>query len=284
MDKRMVVLPDNTALPAIGQGTWYMGEHSSDMTQEVRALQAGIDAGLTLIDTAEMYADGGAERVVGKAISGRRDQVFLVSKVYPWNAGGQKAIDACEGSLKRLGTDHLDLWLLHWRGNIPLEETVRVMESLAKQGKIRRWGVSNLDASDMQELWDIQGGQACMVNQVLYHLASRGIEYDLLPWCNTHHIPVMAYSPLAQAGRLRRGLMQHSGIQAMAAELGVTVAQLLLAWVIRQPGVIAIPKASSVEHVQQNADAANIVLTQAHCELLDAFFAPPVHKLPLDMV
>ncbi|MEY8710243.1 hypothetical protein A9B99_18495 [Mangrovibacter phragmitis] len=284
MDKRKVVLPDNTALPAIGQGTWYMGERSSDITQEVRALQAGIDAGLTLIDTAEMYADGGAERVVGKAISGCRDQVFLVSKVYPWNAGGQKAIEACEGSLKRLGTDYLDLWLLHWRGNIPLEETVRVMESLVKQGKIRRWGVSNLDASDMQELWDIQGGQACMVNQVLYHLASRGIEYDLLPWCSTHHIPVMAYSPLAQAGRLRRGLMQHSGILSMAAELGVTVAQLLLAWVIRHPGVMAIPKASSVEHVQQNAQAANIVLTQAHCELLDSFFVPPVHKMPLDMV
>ncbi|WP_226569980.1 aldo/keto reductase [Mangrovibacter yixingensis] len=284
MDKRMVVLPDNTVLPTIGLGTWYMGERNSDTAQEVRALQAGVDTGLRLIDTAEMYADGGAERVVGKAIAGRRDDVFLVSKVYPWNAGGQKAIEACEGSLKRLGTDHIDLWLLHWRGNIPLEETVRVMEHLVKQGKIKRWGVSNLDTSDMQELWNIQGGKACMVNQVLYHLASRGIEYDLLPWCNTHQIPVMAYSPLAQAGRLRRGLAQHSGLQKVAAELGITVMQLLLAWVIRQPGVMAIPKASSVEHVHQNAQAASIVLTKEQCELLDSFFAPPEHKMPLDMV
>ena len=188
MKAKTVQFPDGTTVPAIGQGTWYMGERNSDLRAEVQALQQGLDAGMTLIDTAEMYADGGAERVVGEAIAGRRDAAFLVSKVYPHHAGGAKAIAACEQSLKRLKTECIDLYLLHWRGSIPLHDTVAAMETLQASGKIRRWGVSNLDTDDMQALWKIPGGQACMTNQVLYHAAARGIEFDLLPWLSLIHI------------------------------------------------------------------------------------------------
>ncbi|MDA3135347.1 aldo/keto reductase [Atlantibacter subterranea] len=271
-------------IPAIGQGTWYMGENAAQRRQEVAALQRGIDLGLTLIDTAEMYAEGGAEHVVGEAIRGRRDEVYLVSKVYPWNAGGQKAQAACEASLKRLGTDYLDLYLLHWRGNIPFEDTIAAMESLMAQGKIGRWGVSNLDADDMQTLWMLQGGKECATNQVLYHLGSRGIEYDLLPWCAERHMPVMAYCPLAQAGRLRDDLMNDPVVNAIARDKGVTAAQVLLAWVIRRPGVLAIPKASTIEHVEENAAALDVKLTAQDIEQLDAAFPPPGRKMPLDVV
>ncbi|MBL7636223.1 aldo/keto reductase [Atlantibacter hermannii] len=274
----------STPIPAIGQGTWYMGENAAQRRQEVAALQRGIDLGLTLIDTAEMYAEGGAEKVVGEAIRGRRDEVYLVSKVYPWNAGGQKAQAACEASLKRLGTDYLDLYLLHWRGNIPFEETIAAMESLMAQGKIGRWGVSNLDIDDMQTLWKLQGGQQCATNQVLYHLGSRGIEYDLLPWCAERHLPVMAYCPLAQAGRLRDDLMRNAVVNAIAQEKNITAAQLLLAWVIRHPGVLAIPKASDMKHVEENAAALDVKLTAQDIEQLDAAFAPPDRKMPLDVV
>ncbi|UTJ45647.1 aldo/keto reductase [Atlantibacter subterranea] len=271
-------------IPAIGQGTWYMGENAAQRRQEVAALQRGIDLGLTLIDTAEMYAEGGAEHVVGEAIRGRRDEVYLVSKVYPWNAGGQKAQAACEASLKRLGTDYLDLYLLHWRGNIPFEDTIAAMESLMAQGKIGRWGVSNLDADDMQTLWMLQGGKECATNQVLYHLGSRGIEYDLLPWCAERHMPVMAYCPLAQAGRLRDDLMNDPVVNAIARDKGITAAQVLLAWVIRRPGVLAIPKASTIEHVEENAAALDVKLTAQDIEQLDAAFPPPGRKMPLDVV
>ncbi|MDV7025196.1 aldo/keto reductase [Atlantibacter subterranea] len=271
-------------IPAIGQGTWYMGENAAQRRQEVAALQRGIDLGLTLIDTAEMYAEGGAEHVVGEAIRGRRDEVYLVSKVYPWNAGGQKAQAACEASLKRLGTDYLDLYLLHWRGNIPFEDTIAAMESLMAQGKIGRWGVSNLDADDMQSLWMLQGGKECATNQVLYHLGSRGIEYDLLPWCAERHMPVMAYCPLAQAGRLRDDLMNDPVVNAIARDKGITAAQVLLAWVIRRPGVLAIPKASTIKHVEENAAALDVKLTAQDIEQLDAAFPPPGRKMPLDVV
>lgn len=271
-------------IPAIGQGTWYMGENAAQRRQEVAALQRGIDLGLTLIDTAEMYAEGGAEHVVGEAIRGRRDEVYLASKVYPWNAGGQKAQAACEASLKRLGTDYLDLYLLHWRGNIPFEDTIAAMESLMAQGKIGRWGVSNLDADDMQTLWMLQGGKECATNQVLYHLGSRGIEYDLLPWCAERHMPVMAYCPLAQAGRLRDDLMNDPVVNAIARDKGITAAQVLLAWVIRRPGVLAIPKASTIEHVEENAAALDVKLTAQDIEQLDAAFPPPGRKMPLDVV
>lgn len=274
-----------TLLPAIGQGTWYMGENARSRQQEVSALRAGIDLGLTLIDTAEMYADGAAEEVVGEALQGGlRDKVFLVSKVYPWNAGGEKAIAACEASLRRLKTDALDLYLLHWRGNYSLAETVEVMETLIRQGKIRRWGVSNLDYGDMQELMQVSGGNACATNQVLYHLASRGIEYDLLPWCQQQAIPVMAYCPLAQAGRLRDGLMENSVVQQIAEAHRASAAQILLAWVIRHQGVMAIPKASSIKHVEENAAALAIVLIDDEMRQLDAAFPAPKGKTPLDVV
>lgn len=273
-----------TPLAAIGQGTWYMGENAGLRRQEINALQRGIDLGLTLIDTAEMYAQGGAELVVGEAIRGRRDEVYLVSKVYPWNAGGQKAQTACEASLKRLGTDYLDLYLLHWRGNIPFEETIAAMESLMAQGKIGRWGVSNLDADDMQTLWKLKDGQGCATNQVLYHLGSRGIEYDLLPWCAERYLPVMAYCPLAQAGRLRDDLMNHVVVNAIARNKGITVAQVLLAWAIRNPDVLAIPKASSIAHVEENAAAREVKLTAQEVALLDGAFPPPRRKMPLDVV
>ncbi|EZI31769.1 Aldo/keto reductase [Pantoea agglomerans] len=271
-------------LPVIGQGTWYMGENPAQRADEVAALQAGLEYGLQLIDTAEMYADGGAEEVVGQALLGRRDRALLVSKVYPWNAGEVDAIAACERSLRRLQTDYLDLYLLHWRGNIPLEETLRAMERLQQQGKIRHWGVSNFDTDDMAELWDEEKGEACATNQVLYHLASRGIEFDLLPACQQRGVPVMAYCPLAQAGRLRDSLFTDPQLTQIAQQKGISVAQLLLAWVIRQPGVIAIPKASSVAHVQENAAALEVKLTDEDLQLIDRAWPAPQHKLPLDIV
>jgi len=271
-------------LPVIGQGTWYMGENPAQRDTEVAALQAGLECGLQLIDTAEMYADGGAEEVVGQALLGRRDEALLVSKVYPWNAGEVDAIEACERSLRRLQTDYLDLYLLHWRGNVPLEETLRAMERLQQQGKIRHWGVSNFDTDDLAELWDEPQGDQCATNQVLYHLASRGIEFDLLPACQQRGMPVMAYCPLAQAGRLRDSLFTDPVLTQIAQQKGISVAQLLLAWVIRQPGVIAIPKASSVVHVQENAAALAVVLTDEELQLIDRAWPAPQHKVPLDIV
>lgn len=284
MSDNTVMFEHGLALPAIGQGTWYMGENADQRQKEIAALRAGIDAGLTLIDTAEMYADGGAEEVVGEALQGRREQVFLVSKVYPWNAGGQKAVTACDASLRRLKTDYLDLYLLHWRGNYSLAETVEAMETLIRQGKIRRWGVSNLDYDDMQELYGVTGGKACATNQVLYHLGSRGIEFDLLPWCQQQQIPVMAYCPLAQAGRLRDDLFNSRAVQDVAHAHQATPAQVLLAWAIRQPGVMAIPKASSVEHVKENAAALALQLSDEAIALLDQAFPAPGRKTPLDVV
>ncbi len=284
MTDKQVVFAGDVVLPAIGQGTWYMGENSGQRRAEVSALRAGVDLGLTLIDTAEMYADGGAEEVVGEALNGLRERVFLVSKVYPWNAGGQKAISACEASLRRLKTDYLDLYLLHWSGNFSFAETVEAMEALIAQGKIRRWGVSNLDADDMQALWQIPGGKRCATNQVLYHLGSRGIEYDLLPWCQQHHLPVMAYSPLAQAGRLRSGLLNHPVVNEIAHAHCASAAQILLAWVISHHGMMAIPKAASVGHVQQNAAALSITLSAQELAVLDKAYPAPKSKTALDMV
>lgn len=282
MTAKHVTFTNQVSLPAIGQGTWYMGEDPSRRRDEVSALQAGLDLGLRLIDTAEMYADGAAEEVVGEALTGRRDSAFLVSKVYPWNAGGEKAIAACEASLRRLKTDYLDLYLLHWMGDFSFAETVDAMETLIAQGKIRRWGVSNLDYDDMQALWQVPGGREGATNQVLYHLASRGIEYDLLPWCQ-QQMPVMAYSPLAQAGRLRGDLLSNSVVNDIARVHNVSAAQILLAWVIRQSGVIAIPKAASVAHVEQNAAALQITLSVDELKQLDKAYPAPKGKTALDM-
>ncbi|WP_253444421.1 aldo/keto reductase [Halomonas sp. Y3] len=281
------------ALPAIGQGTWYMGEGLAPRGDEVRALQHGLSLGLALIDTAEMYADGGAEEVVGRALLGRRDEAFLVSKVYPWNAGRDAAIAACEASLERLGTDYLDLYLLHWPGEIPLEETLEAFERLREAGKIRRFGVSNFDVDEMANLHALPGGEACAVNQVLYHLGSRGIEHALLPWQRARGIPTMAYCPLAQGGQLRRELLTHPELLEVASGLGITPTQLLLAWAIRpvadpqgerRRDVIAIPKATGLEHVEQNARVLEIALTDEALERLDAAFPAPDCKTPLDIV
>ncbi|MCE0733132.1 aldo/keto reductase [Halomonas sp. G15] len=275
-------------LPAIGQGTWYMGEGLAPRSDEIRALQHGLAMGLTLIDTAEMYADGGAEEVVGEALAGRRDEAFLVSKVYPWNAGRDSAIAACEASLKRLRTDHLDLYLLHWPGSIPLDETLEAFERLREAGKIRRFGVSNFDIDEMRALHALPGGEACAVNQVLYHLGSRGIEHSLLPWQREHGMPTMAYCPLAQAGGLREDLLGHPEVLGIAARHGITPAQVLLAWAIRphdgRRDVIAIPKAARVDHVEQNAAALHVRLDDDALARLDAALPAPDRKVPLDIV
>ncbi|WP_153787974.1 aldo/keto reductase [Pseudomonas sp. EMN2] len=265
-----------TRVPAIGQGTWYMGEDPGSKAAEVAALQQGIELGLSLIDTAEMYAEGGAEQVVGQAIAGRRDQVFLVSKVYPHNASRRGVPTACERSLKRLGTECIDLYLLHWRGQYPLEETVEAFERLIEQGRIRRWGVSNFDLDDLQEL----DNPACATNQVLYNPAERGIEFDLLPWSRQRQLPTMAYCPLAQAGRL----LHHPVLVEIAARHAATPAQVSLAWVTRGEGVIAIPKAVSPAHVRLNAAAGDLVLTEADLQAIDQAFAPPTRKQRLAMV
>ncbi|MBB3229189.1 aldo/keto reductase [Halomonas stenophila] len=275
-------------LPAIGQGTWFMGEGLAPRGDEVRALQQGLERGLRLIDTAEMYGDGGAEEVVGEALAGRREDAFLVSKAYPWNAGRDTAIAACEASLRRLGTDHLDLYLLHWPGGIPLDETLEAFERLRAAGKIRRFGVSNFDVDDMDALRATPGGNDCAVNQVLYHLGSRGIEHALRPWQRDHGMPLMGYCPLAQAGRLRRRLLDHPEVQAVAAERDLTPAQLLLAWAVRPldgaRDLIAIPKAVQPDHVRDNADALDVTLDDDALARLEAAFPAPTRKAPLDIV
>lgn len=283
--ERQVVLPDGAKVPAVGQGTWFLGESWSRFEAEKEALTAGIAAGMTLIDTAEMYGEGAAEELVGRTIAGmEREKLFLVSKVYPHNAGRVHIAKSCMASLKRMGTDYLDLYLLHWRGGVPLEETVACMEQLKKEGKIRRWGVSNFDVDDMEELWSVPGGTNCAVNQVLYHVASRGIEYDLLPWLRQHHVPVMAYCPLAQAGSLRRGLYGNPVLTRIARNHQATVSQVLLAFVIRGGDIIAIPRAGRREHAVENAAAAGLELTAEELAMIDGEFPAPDRKVYLDIV
>ena len=277
---RTLRLPDGTAVPALGQGTWYMSERADARAAEVAALRLGIDLGLTLIDTAEMYADGGAEAVVGDAIAGRRDQVFLVSKVYPHNASRRGTAAACERSLRRLNTDVIDLYLLHWRGSVPLAETVAALQALRAAGKIRHWGVSNLDLADMHELRAVPGGAHCAVNQVLYNPEHRGIEYDLLPWQAQQAMPLMAYSPVGQGGRL----LQSPALRTVAARHAASPAQVALAWGLRHPGVISIPKASTEAHLRENAAAIDLHLTAQDLAEIDAAFPPPTRKRALAML
>jgi diketogulonate reductase-like aldo/keto reductase len=265
-------------IPVLGQGTWNMGEKPAHRAAETEALRAGIDLGMTLIDTAEMYGDGATESFLGDALSGLRDRVFLVSKVYPHNAGGKKLARACEDSLKRLKTDRLDLYLLHWMGSIPLAETVAGMEALKDAGKIRAWGVSNLDLDDMQHL-QRAGGKNCATDQLLYNVTRRGIEFDLLPALAAQNIPVMAYSPVEQ-GRLPRG----GALQAVARRHDATAYQVALAWVLRHPHVIAIPKAADVTHVRENRAAMDIALTPQDLSDIDAAFPPPTRKTSLAML
>ncbi|WP_274655415.1 aldo/keto reductase [Paenibacillus humicola] len=271
-------------LPAIGQGTWRIGDDPSRRKQEIAAIRLGIELGMTVIDTAEMYGEGLSESLIGEAVAGVRDKTFLVSKVYPHNAGRGRITRSCEHSLRRLGTDRLDLYLLHWRGSIPLSETAEEMERLVEAGKILRWGVSNLDTADMKELTGTAAGSRCAVNQVLYHLGSRGIEVDLLPWQLERGIPVMAYSPLAQAGALRKGLLTDGTVREVAQKHGVQPLQVLLAWSVRSGSVLALPKASTAEHVKQNAAAFELELTEADLKALDAAFPRPARKVPLDII
>jgi diketogulonate reductase-like aldo/keto reductase len=277
---RTVRLPDGTEIPALGQGTWHMGERSGAAKAEVAALKLGIELGMMLIDTAEMYGSGGAEEVVAEAAQDQRDKLFIVSKVYPHNASRAGVPVACERSLKRLRTDRIDLYLLHWRGSHPLAETVDAFEKLRVEGKIRYWGVSNFDTRDMQELVKLNHGGNCATNQVLYHLASRGIEYDLLPWCTERKVPLMAYSPVGQGGRL----LQSKALAAVAKRHNATPAQIAIAWTMRHGNVISIPKASDQAHVRQNAAAGDITLTEQDLAAIDAEFPPPARKQSLDIL
>lgn len=283
VEKRKVKLPDGTLVPAIGQGTWYMGENKTLYDEEIKSLNTGVELGMTLIDTAEMYGDGASERLIGDAIKNIRDKVFLVSKVYPHNAGLGNIFSACENSLRRLQTDHLDLYLLHWIGSVPFEETIEGMEKLKAQGKILRWGVSNFDTDDMKEIYKLKNGDNCMVNQVLYHLASRGIEYSLIPWQRKHSMPVMAYCPVAKGGALRHSLLTNGTVLDIAKKYNAEPLQIILAWCIRTNDVIAIPKASHTEHVIQNAKAASITLSDEDLKQLDKVFPAPHVKTGLDM-
>ena len=273
-----VAFPDGASVPALGQGTWRMGESPGERRQEIAALRLGVELGMTLIDTAEMYGEGEAETLLGEALAGVRDQVFLVSKAYPQNAGRGRLERACEASLNRLGTDRLDLYLLHWRGSVPLAETVEGMEALVRAGKILRWGVSNLDLRDMQELWSA-GGERCATDQVLYNITERGPEFDLLPELKRRGLPIMAYSPVGQ-GRLPRS----AALAAVAARHDASPFQIALAWALRDPSVIAIPKATQEAHVRDNRKAADIALTAQDLAELDADFPPPKRKRPLAML
>jgi diketogulonate reductase-like aldo/keto reductase len=270
-------LPDGTAIPVFGMGTWHMGESRGRFDAEVAALRRGLELGITLIDTAEMYGSGGAEQVVGAAIKGQRDATYIVSKVLPSNASRQRTIRACEQSLERLGTDRLDLYLLHWRGGTPLSETIRAFEDLKAAGKILRWGVSNFDLDDMEELAAISPD--CAVNQVLYNLTRRGIEHDLMPWQQGRSIPVMAYSPIEQ------GLLaDNAALATIARAHNATPAQVALAWVMAQPGTMAIPKTGNPARMAENLAALDLKLTEADHAALNRAFPPPRRKQPLEMI
>jgi diketogulonate reductase-like aldo/keto reductase len=276
---RTTTLPGGEQLPVLGQGTWRMGEHLRDRPAEVRALRTGFELDMRLVDTAEMYADGGAEKVVGEAIRGMREEVFVVSKFYPQNATPERMRQACDRSLKRLGTDRIDLYLVHWRGDVPLRQTLDGFEQLLRDEKIRYAGVSNFDVSDMEELFRLNGSEKIVTDEVLYNLVRRGIEYDLIPWMRKRHRPLIAYSPIEE------GLLttdQHEALGEVAKRHDATAAQIALAWVIRDDGMIAIPKSANVAHVRENRAAADLKLTARDLELLDGSFPPPYAHVPLE--
>ncbi len=273
---RTVKLPSEVTMPILGQGTWRMGENPQRRKHEADALRLGLDLGINLIDTAEMYGEGGAEEVVGDAIAGRRDQVFLVSKFYPHNATRRGTIEACERSLRRLKTDRIDLYLLHWRGSTPLSETFKAFQELRQVGKICDFGVSNFDSSDMEEASRLDGGLTG-ANQVLYNLERRGIEWDLLPWCRSKGIPVMAYSPIGQGQLLR-----NPGLRTIAERRGVSPAQVALAWLFHQEDVVVIPKSSDFNRIRENCAALDLALTEEELAELDRVFPPPRGSQPLE--
>ena len=276
---KTVALPSGERVPALGLGTWNMGERKAARAEEIATLRLGLDLGLTLIDTAEMYGEGRSEELIGEAIAGRRDEAFLVSKVYPHNASRKAALAACERSLKRLRTDRLDLYLLHWRGRVPLAETVGAFEDLKRAGKIRHWGVSNLDVDDMQELWSLDAGRNVATNQLLYNLTRRGIEWALLPWLRERRVPVMAYSPIEQAKLLRS-----TRLAGFCKRHGMTPAQAALAWLLARDDVIAIPKTGQRARLKENAGALGRALSAEELAELDRLFAPPSAPAPLEML
>jgi len=274
-----VTLPSGEVVPALGQGTWGMGERPAARRAEADALRLGIDLGLTLLDTAEMYGDGGAEEVVADAVQGRRDAVFIVSKVYPHNATRRGTAEACARSLKRLGTDRIDLYLLHWPGRTPVAETIEAFLALQQAGDIRYFGVSNFDVEGLEAWFEATGGDGCATNQVIYNPTRRGIEFDLLPWCAVRGLTTMAYSPLEQAR-----MLNHPALTAVAARHGATAAQIGVAWALRQPGMMVIPKAVRPEHVRANAAARDLSLTATDLAEIDAAFPPPTRRRPLEML
>jgi diketogulonate reductase-like aldo/keto reductase len=276
---RSVKLPSGKHVPALGMGTWYMGENPETRAEELATLRLGLDMGATLIDTAEMYGSGLSEKLVGQAIEGRREQVFLVDKVLPQNASPRRMARSCENSLKRLGTDHIDLYLLHWWGEVPLEQTIEAFIQLRHQGKILSYGVSNLDIDDMEELWAIPGGSDVQTDQVLYNLTRRGIEWDLLPWLREHRVPVMAYSPIEHAR-----LVNNPRLVQFSEKYDLTPAQVALAWLLAKPDVIAIPKAGNREHLTENLGVLNHPLSKAQLAELDRLFPPPNGPRPLEML
>jgi diketogulonate reductase-like aldo/keto reductase len=274
-----ISLPSGEKVPALGQGTWNMGDRAETRAEELAALRLGLDEGLTLIDTAEMYGSGRSESLVGEAIAGRRDEAFLVTKVLPQNASRRGTVTACEKSLKRLGTDRIDLYLLHWRGSEPFTETLDAFARLQADGKIRHYGVSNLDLADMKELYPLKGGDGVATNQLLYNLTRRGIEWDLLPWLRERKIPVMAYSPLEQAG-----LVKDKKLAAFARQHGMTAAQAALAWLLPQEDVIVIPKSGNRARMQENLGALEHPLDASQLRELDKLFPPPARARPLEML
>lgn len=276
---RYTQLPSGEQLPVLGLGTWHMGERPERRRDESDAIRFAIDNGMTLIDTAEMYGDGAAEELIGAALGGRRPEAFIVSKVLPHHATRRGTVAACENSLRRLGTDYLDLYMLHWPGTVPLDETLEAFASLRRAGKIRHWGVSNFDTQDMEELLALRGGNGVAANQVLYNLTRRGIEFDLLPWCRRHTLPVMAYSPLEQ-GRLAG----NAALQRLAAEHGATPAQIALRWVLRMDGTIALPKAGTPAHARELRSALDIPLSAPDMAALERAFPPPARKVALEMI
>jgi len=276
---RTVALPSGERVPAFGQGTWYMGEDRATRAEEIETLRLGLDLGATLIDAAEMYGEGRAEELIGEAIEGRRDEAFLVSKVYPHNASRRGVVAACDRSLHRLTTDRIDLYLLHWRGNVPLAETMEAFMVLQHAGKIRHYGVSNLDLEDMRELWSVAGGSAVATDQLLYNLVRRGIEWDLLPWLRKRHVPVMAYSPIEQAK-----LALERELANFARKYGMTPAQAALSWLLASDDVIVVPKTSRPERLKENLGALDQELTTTQLAELDRLFPPPTRSQPLEML
>jgi diketogulonate reductase-like aldo/keto reductase len=276
---RRVALPSGERVPAFGQGTWLMGEDHAIRDEEIETLRLGLDLGATLIDTAEMYGEGRAEELIREALQGRRDEAFIVSKVYPHNAGRRDAITACDRSLRRLGTDRIDLYLLHWRGNVPLAETMQAFMELQDSGKIRYYGVSNFDVPDMEELWNVTGGSAVITDQILYNLVRRGAESALLPWLRERGLPIMAYSPIEQAK-----LTSDRKLVRFAEQHGMTPSQVALAWLLANDDVTVIPKTSRRERLKENLKALDCELTKVQLAALDRLYAPPKQPKPLEML